>query len=223
MTEPADVAFFDLDRTLIDVNSGVLFAKWEYREGRITRTQLARALAWSVGYHLSLIDLPKAYEEAVAHYRGTPDTEMMARTRVWFEAEVAHRLLPLARAALQWHRERGHRLVLLSNTSSWQATLATAAWGLDDWLATRCHVGDDGLLDGTVVRPLCYGQGKVTWARRWLDEQGGSLDRAWFYSDSLSDVPMLQAVAHPVVVNPDPRLARLAVRRGWPVRRWGWR
>ena len=102
--QPSPVAFFDLDRTLIDVNSGRLFAQYEFEKGRISARQLARALLWSLGYHLSLIDLPAAYAQALAHYRGVPEADIIARTAAWFDRDIVHRLLPQAREAMAWHR-----------------------------------------------------------------------------------------------------------------------
>lgn len=214
------VAFFDLDRTLIDVNSGRLFAQYEFEKGRISARQLARALLWSLGYHLSLIDLPAAYAQALAHYRGVPESDIIARTAAWFDRDIVHRLLPQAREAMAWHRSQGHRLVILSNTSCWQADIAAQAWGFDDWLANHFGKDDQNRLTGEILSPMCYGRGKVEHAQQWLARHGGTLEDAWFYTDSLSDAPGLYAVGHPVVVNPDPRLRRLAWREGWPVREW---
>ena len=67
---------------------------------------------------------------------------------------------------------------------------------------------------------MCYAAGKIEHAQRWLDLHGGTLADSWFYSDSLSDAPMLAAVGHPVVINPDPRLRRMARRRGWRTEMW---
>jgi phosphoserine phosphatase len=72
-------------------------------------------------------------------------------------------------------------------------------------------------LTGQVVPPVCYGTGKVVWAERFAEEHGVDLSASYFYTDSITDLPLLERVAHPVAVNPDPRLRRLAQKRGWPV------
>ncbi len=213
-------AFFDLDRTLIDRNSGFMFARFEYEAGRISRTQLARAFGWHVAYHLNVIDMQAAYDAAVAHDVGTPARRIDDRTRTWFDREVAPRLLPDARRAMDARRAEGLPLVILSNTSAFQAKVAMERWGFDDWLANEFEVDADDRLTGRLIPPLAYGPGKVLLAERWAAEHDVDLGASWFYSDSLSDVPMLAAVGHPVVVNPDPRLTREARRRGWPVERW---
>ncbi len=213
-------AFFDLDRTLIDCNSAVPYARFERREGRISRRQLATGIAWSVLYHFSLIDIDRAYEKALSHYKGVPEQELRERTRRWFDLEIVQRLQPGARAALDRHRAAGERLVLLTNSSCYMAEIATERWGLDAWLANGFVTAADGTLTGTMVKPLCYGRGKVVRARRWAADNGVELSDSAFYTDSLSDLQMLREVGEPRVVNPDPRLRREASRRGWPVLDW---
>jgi phosphoserine phosphatase len=68
--------------------------------------------------------------------------------------------------------------------------------------------------------PFCYGPGKVQRAERWAAEHGVELEQSYFYTDSLSDLPMLERVGQPRIVNPDPRLRREANRRGWPILDW---
>ena len=85
-----------------------------------------------------------------------------------------------------------------------------------DFLCTQLIDRDDELT-GEVVDPPCYGAGKVVWAQRYADEQGADLRDAYLYTDSHSDQPLLDAVGHPIAVNPDARLKRLARKRGWPI------
>jgi HAD superfamily hydrolase (TIGR01490 family) len=220
MRSEAPIAFFDLDRTLIDANSGLLWARFERREGRISALQLARATFWMGMYHLSLIDLEKAYASALAHYRGVPRRDVEARTHAWFLTEVAPRLQPGARAAVDWHRSQGHRCVILTNSSPYQAAIAAQTWGLDGWISNGFNVDRQDRLDGTFEQPMSYGSGKIVRAERWVAQHGGSVRASWFYTDSLSDAPMLHAVERPRVVQPDPRLRRLASRLRWPILDW---
>ena len=215
-----EAAFFDLDRTLVAANTAWTYAKWERAHGRISRYQLARSAAWLALYHFGMIDMQGAYRAALAHYRGVPSSVIAERTRVWFDAEVRDAILPAACDAIRHHRGAGRPVVLLSNTSNYQADLATEAWGFDAWIANRFTVDADGALDGDFEPPLAYGSGKVDRAEQWAARHGVDLGRSWFYSDSISDLPMLERVGRPVVVQPDPRLARIARQRGWPIEAW---
>lgn len=213
-------AFFDLDRTLIDCNSGVLYARYERRHGRISRRQLALGLTWGALYHFDMVDIDSAMEKALQHYIGVADATIRARTEEWFAEEVAHRLRPGAQRAIDAHRALDHTLVMLTNSSCYMADVATARFGLDDWLANRFLIDESGNLTGEFERPLCYGAGKATRAKQWAETRGIDLADCYFYTDALSDLPMLEAVGHPRVIAPDPKLKREAARRGWVVESW---
>jgi putative phosphoserine phosphatase/1-acylglycerol-3-phosphate O-acyltransferase len=77
----------------------------------------------------------------------------------------------------------------------------------------------DGRFTGEAERPVCYGAGKIYWAERFAAAEGIDLDRSYFYTDSITDLPVLERVGEPRVVNPDLRLRRVAARRGWPLLR----
>ncbi len=208
-------AFFDLDRTLIGVNSGLLWAVSERRAGNISSKQMTQAVFWSALYHLAIVDIETAFGTAARHYRGVRHEELQARTRQWFHREVAHCLRPGAARAIEAHRDQGHALVLLTNSTSFEASVAAETWRFDDYLANRFPLDDDQRLIGTYERPMCYGAGKVELAEGWARERDVDLDRSFFYTDSYSDLPMLERVGQPRVVAPDPRLRLAAWRRNW--------
>ena len=213
-------AFFDLDRTLLDMNSSTLWAKHELLKRSISLKQFGRVLVWNTLYHLSLIDIETAYKEALAHYRGRLYDDLEDETRRWFARDVAHHLRPGAAPALREHRKKGHTLVLLTSASAFAARAARDTWELDDFLSNDFPTDQGGRLDGSFIPPLCYGEGKVQRARTWAVEHDVDLDRSYFYTDSYSDAPMLRAVGNPRVISPDPRLSREARQRGWPVLQW---
>jgi HAD superfamily hydrolase (TIGR01490 family) len=214
------VAFFDLDRTLIDVNSGLLWARHERRNRHISAVQMARAVLWTALYHVAVIDMETAVNRALAHYRGVDAEQLAERTRAWFEHEVASRLRPRAAAAMDEHRRRGEALVILTNSSCYEARAAAERWGFDDYLANEFPTDPSGRLLGAFHPPLCYGVGKVSRAELWAESRGADLRSCYFYSDSYSDLPMLERVGLPRVVCPDPRLRAAARSRGWPILDW---
>lgn len=213
-------AFFDLDRTLMRENSGQLYALHEYKHGRLSLRQLLESSIWLLLHHVQLLDVEVAYQKAAAHWRGVPGGEAREIAAAWFRQDVAHRLTPGGKQTLARHRAQGHPTVLLSNTSGYIAAAAAECWQLDFWLANVIPTDADGRITGVMDAPLCYGQGKVVKAEAWAREHDVSLADSYFYSDSLADLPMLAHVGHPYVVNPDPRLAREAKRRAWPVLDW---
>lgn len=212
-------AFFDLDRTILRVNSAILWAQHERKRGFINRRQLARSLMWSALYHLSLVDMERAYQEAVAHYRGSCPKELHTLTHQWFHNEVVQHTRPGALQAIQWHKEQGHPLVLLTSASSFEALVAAKHWKFDAGIANEFPV-EHGKIAGSFVAPLVYGEGKVHHAVNYAKEHSISLSKSYFYSDSYSDRPMLEAVGKPRVIAPDPRLRRFARKQRWPILDW---
>jgi len=219
-TPPRAAAFFDLDRTLIRENSGQLYALNEYKHGRLTLRQLVQSSLWLLMHHGSLLDVEAAYAKAARHWKGVSGTQVKDLAAEWFRSDVASRLTPGGARTLDEHRSHGRPLVLLSNTSGYIASAACECWEMDFWLANAIPVDERGKITGVMDRPLCIGLGKVVKAELWAREHGVALEQSYFYSDSLSDLPMLERVGHPHVVNPDPKLRSVARKRNWPVLDW---
>jgi len=219
MKQVKTAAFFDLDRTLIDVNSAILYARFERKHGRISTKQVLTTIGHSLLYHLNIGSMEKAYAKAIKHFTGMQENDIAAWAKDFFEAEVKSRLQPGAIPVLQEHRRAGHALVMLTSSSCYQADYACQAWGLDHWIANRFPT-EEGRMLGTYQKPLVYGSGKVVYAQAWAQETGVDLSRSYFYTDSYSDLPMLQAVGYPMVVNPDPKLRAHAVKNKWELLDW---
>ncbi len=212
-------AFFDLDGTLLDGNSGWLWMTSEWRQDRITSRQLLEGTFYVLAYKLGVIDMEEALAKALETIVGVTEEEIRRRTREWFHREVAPRLSEPAKRTLEGHRAQGHRLVLLTSASPYESEEVVSLLGMDDYLSTRYEVRD-GKFTGRPILPLCFGEGKVYWAKRYAQEHNIELGESYFYTDSITDLPMLDAVGHPVVVNPDVRLRLVAWRRNWPVLSW---
>ena len=214
------VALFDLDRTLIDVNSATSWIRHERKDGRLSFTNSLRGAYWILRSQLGYAEgVEKIYETAVAMLEGQAEAELDARTRAWFAEQIAPRLRPGAAAALDAHRVAGDRLVLATSSSTYAAREAQRTWGFDDVVATSFEVVD-GCFTGKVAR-MAYGDHKLARVAEWATSTGADLDGAAFYTDSITDRALLERVGRPVAVNPDGKLRRLAAERGWTVVDWG--
>jgi HAD superfamily hydrolase (TIGR01490 family) len=219
-TSPQGIALFDLDRTLLDCNSGRLWVAHEWRAGRITWRDVLWASYWLGRYGLGHSSgLDSVMEAAAASVSGLEEALLDERVTGWFEREVRHRLRRGARAALREHRERGDRLVLATSGTSFAALAAARAFQLHDVIATRLQAVE-GKLTGK-IEAMCVGEGKARAVEDWARAQGVDLALATFYTDSASDLALLERVGRPVVVCPDRTLRRIAAARGWPVVDWG--
>ena len=213
-------AFFDLDLTLLTINSGHSWIARERRLGRLSLCNTLEAIVKFAAYRLSIIDMEDAMRKALALYVGETEEDLDRWTREWYADEVAHTMAPGGGAALKRHRDRGHPLVLLTSSSLYLSRVVQRDLDLDDIICSRYEVGPDGRFTGEPVMPLCYGEGKVVLAERWARQNGVDLDSSYFYSDSYTDLPMLRRVGQPRVVNPDMRLRRYARKHRWEVLDW---
>ncbi len=212
-------AFFDLDRTLVACNTGRLFLKDLRRRGEISLGRALRAVSWIAKYHLAIVDLPAVANAVGEFLRGRSEEEFAEQCQRWVEDEVLPILLPAGLRKIEQHRGEGHLTALLSTTPCYVARPIARAIGLDAIGSTEFEV-ERGVFTGLIAGPPCFGSGKVSWAERLGGQHGLDLGRSFFYTDSYTDLPMLERVGHAVVVNPDPRLRRTARVRGWPVEDW---
>jgi len=212
-------AFFDVDRTLVSCNTGRLFLKDLRRRGEISFFRALRALGWMAKYHLSLIDLQWVAARVATQMEGWAERDFADRCRSWVENDVLPLIMPGARGRIDRHRAEGHVLAILSSSPTYVTSPIAEALNIEEVISTRFEVAD-GLFTGRLVVPACVGPGKVHWAEDLGARRQLNLAESWFYTDSYTDLPMLERVGNRVVVNPDPRLRRAAKRRGWPVQDW---
>lgn len=215
------IAFFDLDKTLISRNSATLWIRFELAAGRVTRWQAMQALGYVVRYSLGAVDIEHAIRQSVVHIAGQPEDELRARAERFYEALVRPLYRPGGRAVIEAHRAAGDRLVLLTSSSNYVSARVAEELALHEYLCNRFEVDGAGRYTGRPVEPLCYGAGKLLLATRCAATHGIALGDCAFYTDSIADRPLLEAVGEPVAVHPDPQLRRLARRRGWPIHAWG--
>lgn len=212
-------AFFDVDHTLIDVNSGAKWLGYMWRAGQVSVREAVQSLSWLLRYRLSLLDLEVVTAVAAETYRGVSVATITAAVREWFAREIAARVCVEGRARVAEHQAQGHIVALLTSGTRFSATPLAELLGVPHVLCTDMEV-NAGVLTGRHIPPACAGAGKVVYAERFAAEHGVDLGRSFFYTDSFSDLPMLERVGQPRVINPDLRLKRRARVRGWQVERW---
>lgn len=213
-------ALFDMDRTLVRKETASLYVRYQRELGEARRLDLLRVTFWVAKYTLGVIDAPEVAARALRSLAGTSESALSARCDDWFRRFVEPHVCDLGRRAVERHRERGDLLAIVTGASSYTARPLGRRLGIPHLVATELEVDAGGRFTGRFVPPLCIGVGKVERARRFSAELGFALEEATFYSDSYTDLPLLEIVAEPVAVNPDPRLRRVAAKRGWRVESW---
>jgi HAD superfamily hydrolase (TIGR01490 family) len=212
-------AFFDLDKTIIAKSSTLAFGRPFYQSGLLNRRAVLRS----------------AYAQFVFALAGA-DEDQMDRMRDYITAmctgwdvaqireivnETLHDIIdPIvydeAVERIQQHKSAGQDVVIVSSSGEEVVGPIGAMVGADHVLATRMVVSDDGKYTGEIERYV-YGPEKAEAVRELAAERGYDLAASYAYSDSITDLPLLEEVGHPTAVNPDRALRKIAVERGWPI------
>jgi putative phosphoserine phosphatase / 1-acylglycerol-3-phosphate O-acyltransferase len=213
----ATAAFFDLDRTLLGGASGpgissALRATGLMPDRRIPGESLLFGLFNLVGENRPSMMLARQMARAATGW----STETVDQAGE-MAADILEPLVqPYARVLIDAHHAEGRRVVVATTTPEPLVAPLARRLGLDAVIATRWTVAD-GRYTGSIDGPFVWARGKLEAVRAWADAEGVDLDASHAYSDSWFDVPLLSAVGHPVAVNPDPRLAAMAMLRRWPL------
>jgi len=214
-----EAAFFDLDKTVISKSSSLALSRPLYRAGFVTRSQLLRGAYAQMVYLLLGADekrMDRAKEGMLALSKGWDRVELEALIREVLEEVVDPFIYQEAMDLMSLHRALGRRIYIVSSSPQEIVRPLAERLGVTDVIATRAEV-EDGKFTGK-LEFYCYAEGKAVAMAEVAKEEGIELERSYAYSDSATDVPMLAAVGHPVAVNPDRELRKVAEERGWQVR-----
>ena len=214
------LALFDLDHTLLPLDSDYEWGEFTIRIGWCDREDFGRRnqvffddyLAGRLDVH----DYVRFATDAVR--RAGPQAAGQAHARFMREV-IEPAIRPEARQLLARHRDAGDELVIVTATNEFVTRPIARALGVGELIAVELERASDGWITGEIAGVPSMRDGKVTRMQAWLAARGLAWDdvEATFYSDSFNDVPLLERVAHPVATNPDARLRALALERGWPV------
>ncbi len=211
-------AFFDLDRTLIAGSSAFTLAAAARSARLLPNTAFIRAgLAATLFKFFGSKDdtTETARQQVLSFVTGQRQDDLTALNEHVLPV-LLNRIRPEARRLLDLHRQAGRSTFIVSAAPQEIVGPLALSLGMTGGIGTRAEV-HDGIYTGELTGPFCYGEGKVTALSELARWDGLDLAQCYAYSDSASDLPMLEAVGHPVVVNPDKRLERHARRHGWPV------
>jgi HAD superfamily hydrolase (TIGR01490 family) len=214
-------AFFDLDKTLLRRSSTLALAPAFRRHGVITRTQVAKAAFWQLLFVLrgtSRERVRSAAEDGLMLLRGFTPQRMQQLVAESLETVLRPLVYGEPLHLLEQHRERGEPAYIVSASLQEIVDVVAEDLGFDGALGTICEV-EDGVYTGRSIRSL-HGDKKAAAVRELAEREGYDLAASTAYSDSHTDLPFLEVVGNPVVVNPDRELRRIATERSWPVLRF---
>lgn len=218
-----DAAFFDLDKTVIAKASMVAFHKPLRQAGIVSRRLVLRAL-WGQLVYLQLgadeERMARMREAALRLTKGWDQAKVSEVVRETLEEVIEPIVYDEAVDLIRAHQAAGRRVFIVSASPVEVVAPLARFLGVDDAIATRARLDEEGRYTGEVEFDS-HGVNKVTAMEDLAKRHGLDLSRSWAYSDSITDVPMLEAVGHAVAVNPDKDLARMSTDRGWEVLHFG--
>jgi len=214
-----EIVFFDMDHTLIDNDCDVSWKEFLIELEVADPAENQEKELYFRQYLEGCLQIEPFLEFQFRQFRFKTPDEMRPLATRHFERHVLPRVYPDARRAVQSHREAGRTIAILTSTCDLIAEPLAAHLEIDQVMGTRLELRD-GRYTGRIAPPYCHGAGKLEYARPCCERRGLSLQEAAYYGDSVNDVPMLEAVGCPVVVNPSEELASIAAKRDWPVERW---
>ncbi len=219
---PHKLTLFDLDHTLLGGDSDVLWCDFLMARGVLDRTSFGpRNAEMERAYKAGTVSTQDFCDFYVATLAGRPRAAWEPLRREFMDNWIAPRIPAAARALVNRHNAAGDLVVLTTATNRFITELTAAHLGIAHLIATEC---EPGLVDGQpgfsgrTTGEINMREGKVVRLHAWLQRQRIDLQEcdSMAYSDSMNDLPLLEAVRHPVVVDPDARLAAIAAERGWP-------
>jgi HAD superfamily hydrolase (TIGR01490 family) len=214
-------AFFDLDRTLMAGSSGLHWVRAAYRAGLLSRRQLASDAWANLKFRLrgSTDEETAAIGDRMGEFLAGRRVRDLERLGPQVLAGILPRLYPQMLEVAYEHQDAGRPVYICTAASQDLAEMLAHVLGFDGGAGSRVEKRD-GVYTGRFAGPFCYREGKPKRMREIADADGIDLAASWAYSDSESDLPMLRSVGHPVAVNPDAELARVAKEEGWEVLRF---
>ena len=214
-----EAAFFDLDKTVISKSSSLALTRPMYRAGLVSRSALLKGAYAQLVYLLLGADdkkMDRAKEGMLALTRGWDKDQVETIIREALSDLIDPYIYLEALDLMELHRALGRKVFIVSSSAEEVVRPLAEHLGPVDVIATRPKI-EDGKYTGE-LEFYCYGENKAVAIREVAERSGIDLSASYAYSDSATDLPMLEAVGHPVAVNPDRDLRKEAEKRGWQVR-----
>ncbi|MDO9404039.1 MAG: HAD-IB family hydrolase [Polaromonas sp.] len=213
------LTLFDLDHTILNGDSDVLWCDFLIAEGLLDKDAFgARNADMAARYQAGTVGLQAFADFYVGTLADRTPADWQPQRQAFLDDWIIPRITPAARARVNTHLEAGDLVVMTTATNRFITELTAQHFGIPHLIATEPALVD-GHFSGHTQGELNMREGKVVRLKHWLQAQGLSLEActSTAYSDSINDLPLLESVKHPVVVDPDPLLRAEALQRGWDV------
>jgi HAD superfamily hydrolase (TIGR01490 family) len=214
-----NLTLFDLDHTLIPLDSDYEWGQFLVRIGAVEPVEFARRnAAFYAQYEAGTLDPVEYLEFALGTLARFPRRQLDAWHAQFMEEVIHPAMLPAATSLVKRHQDAGDLVLIVTATNRFVTEPIAHAFGVEHLIAAEPEVSKEGEITGRLASTPTSGMGKVIHLESWLAARGESLhsfERSMFYSDSQNDIPLLSAVTHPIATNPNPLLAAHASAQSW--------
>jgi len=217
---PGIAAVFDFDGTVIAGYSATVFIREQLKRGDLKPREFVELMAAMSNFGLGNLGFSGMMAINAQFMRGIEEDTYIEVGKELYTRQIARLIYPESRALVDAHLAKGHTVAIISSATPYQVEPAAKDLGIDEVLCTHLEV-DKGKFTGAVVRPTCFGQGKVDAAEALAARSGADLDQSFFYSDSTDDLLLLERVGHPRALNPSQKLRKVARDRNWKIGQFG--
>lgn len=212
---PGTAAIFDFDGTIIAGYSATVFLQDALTRGELKPNELYELTRAMTGFGLGNMGFSALMAVHAQYLEGRSEAEYSRNSERLFRKKIARLIYPETRELIAAHQAMGHTVAIVSSATPYQVEPAARDLDIDHVFSTRLEV-KDGAFTGAVVKPTCFGEGKVQAAMALAETTGADLEQSFFYSDSSDDIQLLEYIGRPVTLNPRNRLKQITRERHWP-------
>lgn len=213
------IAFLDLDKTILSVNSGALLIRQSFNEGLLKRKHLYKAMFLSLLHKANLRSAARIIPSIAYLIKGAPVNEFSTLTDSIASTYLFDSIRPGIKKELKYHQENGAELVILSSAMMEICKPIGSYLGFDNIICTKMQI-KDGRFTGLPEDRFCFEDEKRIQLLEYCRIKGYSTDDAYYYGDSISDLQALEVVGNPVCISPEKPLRKIALARNWTINDW---
>ncbi|MGJ8563781.1 MAG: HAD-IB family hydrolase [Alphaproteobacteria bacterium] len=208
-------AFFDFDGTIIAGYSATAMLREKFMRREISPGEMIGTVSAMGQFGTGRMGFSGLMLGSAKLMKGISEDSHIEFGEELYEKHIARKVYPETRSLIELHLKKGHTVAIISSATPYQVTPTARDLGIEHVLCSNYEV-EDGVFTGNIIRPLCFGEGKVIAAETLAEQEGTDLDQSYFYSDSDDDIELLERVGHPRPLNPNRKLTKIAKSKGWP-------
>jgi len=213
------IVFFDLDKTIISRNSGSIIVRQAHKKGLMSTRNLIQAILQSYLYKLNLRETKLIIKKMGTWVKGLRFEEIDELSREVVNKFLIENIRPEIIRVIDFHRKNNARLAILSSAISSICIPVGKYLGIEEIICTELET-IEGIMTGNPLGNFCFGDEKRSRLLSFCEKNQLDPAQSWYYSDSISDLPVFEVVGHPVCISPDNKLTRIALEKGWEIYNW---